>query len=200
MTGKTWLLLMTIFAFPCTSRASFLDLSDGVRIKMQDYAHRRIACDGSTCVDFIQKKFSFSACFFKKSLSRVAEKNGFFRYENLSEEGKRQIQSLPQHAMVYAEGSCSWLYQATLKKVGNFNVYESTNVLCRDGSTNTGEPATCYVAALEPSGLKASSLSVFITSVVDKPPSPSKGLSKIAQYRVDAIHAVIESIQIIPHD
>jgi hypothetical protein len=180
--------------------ANVINLDGGVRLKTQSYTHKHISQDGSICADFVKKELLVSACFYGKSLDEAAERNGFFRYRNLSEEGKRQMQLLPLNAMVYAEGSYSWLYQTTSIKIGDFKGYESTNVLCRDGSTNTGEPATCYAAALEPSGSAASSLSVFVMAIVDKPPGSPKALSLVAQHRIDAIHAVIESIQILPCD
>jgi len=173
-----------------------LNLDGGIKIDIANYGHRRSSLDGSTCVDFVGEHFPFFACFFTKRFRETAESNGFFRYADLSEEGKRQIQPLSPDAVVYAEGSYSWLYQATRRELGEFSVYETDHVLCRNDSTGIGQPAICYVAALEPLNKGSQPLSIYITAIIEQPPGPAGKTSSVERQRIDRIHLVIKTIKI----
>ncbi|WP_156441381.1 MULTISPECIES: hypothetical protein [unclassified Burkholderia] len=197
MKPRRSLLLACLFVWTFDSTAGELELGGGVAIELPGYAHRRMSFDGSTCVDVEKKGFSFVTCFSERRLSESARDNGFEKYSDLSSENKGRIQSLPSEAYVYVMGgSYGWLYPATHKRLGKFDVYEVDNVLCRDDSPGLGQPATCYAAALSPLVIRNLSLSIYIDAIIDEPAIPGNKISAKAKCRVESIRAFIGTLKI----
>lgn len=69
-------------------------------------------------------------------------------------------------------GSYGWLYPTKHNRLGQFDVYEVDNVLCRDDLPGLGQPATCYTAALSPFVIRNLPLSIYVDAIIERPPAP----------------------------
>ncbi len=176
--------------------AGTVTFENGVNIDLLFYRNRQINLDGSVCVDVIRSNVTAAICSYKRSTDDVVGNNGFFKYKDLSQEGVKQVPSLPGDAYVYAEGGYSFLYPASKKRIGDFVAYEVDNVLCKTDSDDGGRPAVCYVAALVSGHHPNMNPDIFVFSIIEQPPSPGGDLSKRARESIRVINEIIRSIKI----
>lgn len=193
-TFMSLLLTMALIATPVHA-SDILNLDHGIKIELPKYEHKRSTYGGSVCVDIKQQAVAVTVCFVDKPFANAAQDNGFYRYGDLADNSKSQLPTSPEDAIVYIEGSYNWPYQTSIKRIGDFNVYEASNVLCRDEAS---EPATCYAAGLTTLKSTVLPISIFVGSTVEKPPEPSGHLSRNGEARVHMIHEILEQMKIRP--
>lgn len=191
LTGLPWL------ASP--SYAQNLTFNNGTKIHLPTYENRRANPDGSgsVCVDVNQLEAIVTICLYNKTSDKIAQDNGFIKYGELSLEGRNRISPLPDDALVYVEGSYSTLYETRKEKIGDFIVYEADNTLCDVSDTREKRPAVCYAAALVPSKKSNVPPAIFVSAIIEQPPTPGGKLSKNAEGKVNSINKIIKSMKII---
>ncbi|MDN7929661.1 hypothetical protein QZM52_00010 [Burkholderia metallica] len=175
--------------------ARTVTLENGVKIDLPVYRNKQVNSDGSVCVDVNRFNVTATICSYKKATDAAVRSNGFFKYKDLSLMGGRQIPSLPDDALVYAEGGYSFLYPANKKRIGGFVVYEADNILCKTDSDDGERPAVCYAAALVSGKKPDMSPTIFVFSVIEQPPTPGGNLSEKAKEKVVIINEIIRSIK-----
>jgi hypothetical protein len=168
----------------------------GVSVDFQIYESKRVNSDGSVCVDVSRLGVIVAICLYNKSTDEMVRNNGFIEYKKLSPEAARNISVLADDAFVYAEGGYSFIYPTSRKRIGDFIAYEAENVLCKDDSGGEASPAICYVAALAFAKKPDAPPAIFVSAIIEKPPTPGGRLSKEARGKVAAINAIIRSIKI----
>jgi len=94
------------------------------------------------------------------------------------------------------EGEYSAIYEIRKEEIGDFIVYEADNTLCDVSEAAERRPAVCYVAALIPSKKSNSPPAIFVSAVVEQPPTPGGRLGKKAEDKVNSIKKIIKSIKI----
>ncbi|VWC38882.1 hypothetical protein BAR24066_06820 [Burkholderia arboris] len=197
MRPRLSLLLACLPMWACDSTASELELSGGITIELPNYAHRRTSFDGSTCVDVGKKDFFFVVCFSGRRLSESARDNGFKKYSDISSEDMGRVQPLPSEAYVFVTGgSYGWLYPTKHRRLGEFDVYEVDNVLCRDDSPGLGQPATCYTAALSSHVIRNLPLSIYVDTIIEKHLGPVNEISAMAKFHIESIREFIKKLKI----
>ncbi|WP_124580438.1 hypothetical protein [Burkholderia contaminans] len=180
------------------SYAQYLTFNDGMKVHLPAYENKRANPDGSdsVCVDINQPETLITICTYNKTSDKIARDNGFIKYGELSSEGKDRIPPLSDDAIVYFEAEYSALYEAREEKIGDFIVYEADNTLCDISETAEKRPAICYVAALAISRNTNSPPAIFVSAVIEHPPTPGGRLGKKAEDKVNSIKRIIKSIKI----
>ena len=180
------------------SYAQNLTFNDGTEIRLPAYEKKRANPDGSgsVCVDVNQLEIMATICLYDKSSDEIARDNGFIKYGDLSPEARSRISQFPDDALVYVEGGYSAVYEIRKEKIGDFIVYEADNTLCDVSETAEKRPAVCYAAALIPSKKSNSPPAIFVSAVIERPPTPGGRLGKKAKDKVNSIKKIIKSIKI----
>ncbi|WP_124604449.1 hypothetical protein [Burkholderia sp. Bp9142] len=186
----------------CTCVASPLHarkvvLNNGVKVDLPIYENKRIDSDGSVCVDVSRLRVTATICLHGKSTDDVVWNNGFIKYRNLPAEGLRRVPLLPDDAFVYVEGGYNVLYPARKKMIGDFVTYDADNVLCKVDSNDGERPAICYAAALVSVKSPGENPVIFVSAIIEQPPTPGGRLSEKAENKVRAINAIIKSIKLM---
>ncbi len=166
-------LLMCSDAFP-----DVIDIGDGILLKIPPHFNLPKREDGSICVSSKERKLDLTICIDKSGFTRAGERHGFFRYDELTEEGKGQVGELDENPMVYASGS--WTYKTYHYKSRDFDIFEADDVLC-----NIGEPTlphSCYAAVLRPSGVNSIDFAVFAFSEMAKNRERKNRLARIRKF------------------
>ncbi|UVE69136.1 hypothetical protein L2Y90_20505 [Burkholderia pyrrocinia] len=199
VTAITLLILAGLLGLASPSYAKNLTFNSGTKIHLPTYENERTNPDGSgsVCVDVNQLGTIVTICLYNKTSEKIAQDNGFIKYGELSSEGRDRISSLPDDALVYVEGGYNTLYETRKERIGDFIVYEADNALCDVSDTIEKRPAVCYVAALIPSKKSNAPPAIFVSAIIEQPPTPGGKLSKKAEGKVNSINKIIKSIKII---
>ncbi|WP_420210777.1 hypothetical protein ACN8ZM_06315 [Burkholderia aenigmatica] len=171
-------MLIYLFLMCSNAFADTIDIGDGIILKIPPYFNLSKRDDGSTCVSAKEKNLDLTICIDKSSFTRAGERYGFFRYDELTEEGKGQVGKLDGNPMVYASGS--WTYKTYHYKSRDFDIFEADDVLC-----NIGEPTlphSCYAAVLRPSGVNSIGVAVFAFSEMAKNRERKSRLARIRKF------------------
>ena len=189
-------LLVYFLVGACEAIASEIDLGSGVAVEVPGYVGGRTSFNGLMCGNVDEGDFSIVVCFSGKMLRDSAGDGGFKQYRDLSIAEKQRVEELSNETYVYAEGGYSWLYPTTHRQLGELDVHEVDNVLCRDDSSELGKPARCYAAALESHVGKKRPLSIYVDAIIEKPPVPGNKNGVSTRRRIEAIHVIVKSIKI----
>jgi hypothetical protein len=178
--------------------AQSLKFNGGMEVRLPYYEKKRANPDGSgsVCVDVNRLKVMATICLYNKTSDKISQDNGFVKYGELSAEGRSRIFPIPDDAFVYLEGGYSTIYEIRKEKIGDFIVYEAENTLCDVSETAEKRPAVCYAAALVPSKKSNSPPAIFVSAVIEQPPTPGGRLSKKAEDKVNSIKEIIKSISV----
>ncbi|WP_227791594.1 PAAR domain-containing protein [Burkholderia sp. BE17] len=181
------------------SYAQNITFNNGTEIHLPTYENKRTNPDGSgsVCVDVNRLEAIATICLYDKTSYKITQDNGFIKYRELSSEGRNRISSLPDDALVYVEGSYSTLYETRKGKIGDFIVYEADNTLCDVSDATEKRPAVCYAAALIPSKKSNTPPAIFVSAIIEQPPTPGGALSKKAENKVNSIRKIIKSIRVV---
>ena len=190
-TGLPW------FASPSYSKN--ITFNNGIKIHLPNYESKRTNPDGSgsVCIDVNQLETIATICLYNKTSDKVAQDNGFIKYGELSSEGGNRISPLSDDALVYVEGGYSTIYETRKEKIGDFIVYAADNALCDVSETAENRPAVCYAAALIPSKKSNAPPAIFVSAIIEQPPTLGGKLGKKAESKVNSINKIIKSIKII---
>ncbi|MBR8180849.1 hypothetical protein KDW54_00435 [Burkholderia ambifaria] len=180
------------------SCAKNLTFNGGMEIHLPAYKKKRANPDGSgsVCVDMNQLGIITTMCLYNEPSDKVSQDNGFIKYRDLSPEGRGRISQFPDDALVYVEGGYGAVYETKKEKIGDFIVYEADNTLCDVSENAERRPAVCYVAALIPSKKPNSPPAIFVSAVIEQPPTPGGKLGKKAEDKVSSIRKIIEFIKV----
>jgi hypothetical protein len=181
-----------------SSYAQYLTFNDGMEVHLPAYKNKRANPDGSdsVCVDVNQSETTTIICIYNKTSDKIARGNGFIKYGELPPELKDRIPTLSDDALVYFEAMYSAIYELREEKIGDFIAYEADNTLCDISETAEKRPAVCYVAALVTSKKPNSPPAVFVSAVIEHPPTPGGRLCKKTEVKVNSIKRIIKSIKI----
>lgn len=180
------------------SYAQYLTFNDGMKVHLPAYENKRANPDGSdsVCVDVNQPETITIICIYNKTSDKIARDNGFIKYGELSPEAKNRIPPFSNDALVYFEAGYSALHEVREERIGDFIAYEADNTLCDISETAEKRPAVCYVAALAISKKTNSPPAIFVSAVIEHPPTPGGKLGKKAEAKVNSIKRIIKSIKI----
>ncbi|UXU91934.1 hypothetical protein [Burkholderia sp. S-53] len=190
LTGLPWL--------TSPSYAQNLTFNNGTKIHLPTYENKRINPDGSgsVCVDVNRLETTAAICLYNNASDKIAQDNGFVKYREISSEGRNRISPLPDDALVYVEGGYSTLYETRKEKIGDFIVYEADNTLCDISEAEEKRPAVCYVAALISSKEINMPPAIFVSAIIEQPPTPGGKSGKKSADKLNSIKRIIESIKI----
>ncbi|WP_155623358.1 hypothetical protein [Burkholderia diffusa] len=192
------LILINLLWFSSASYSKKKLFVDGAEVHLPSYEKKRANPDGSgsVCVDVNQLETIVTICVYNKASDNIARNNGFVKYGELPPEGRSRISPLPDEHLVYVEGGYGALYEVKKERVGDFIVYETDNTLCDVSDSVEKRPAVCYVAALVPSMKPNSSPAIFVSAIIEQPPTPGGKLGKKAEDKVGTIKKIIKSIRL----
>ncbi|MCU9956986.1 hypothetical protein OEJ37_26860 [Burkholderia sp. BKH01] len=178
--------------------AQNLTFNNKTKIYLPAYENKRTNPDGSdsVCVDVNRTEVVATICLYNKTSDKTAQDNGFIKYRELASEGRNRISPLSDDALVYVDGNYGTLYETRMEKIGDFIAYEADNTLCDISDTAERRPSVCYVAALIPSKKSNVPPAIFVSAVIEQPPTPGGELSKKAADKVNSIRKIIKSIKI----
>ncbi|WP_155646748.1 hypothetical protein [Burkholderia territorii] len=198
MAVTAFLILIAMLGFASTSCAKNISFKSGMEIDFKDCDNKRVNPDGSdsVCVDVDRLEAMATVCIYNQASDKISQDNGFIKYRELPQEGRDRISPLPDEALVYVEGSYGAVYELKREEIGDFIVYEIDNTLCDASATAEKRPAVCYVAALVPSKTANAPPAIFVSAIIEQPPSRGGKLDKKAENKVESIKKIIESIRL----
>ena len=161
--GSVMGILIFILLFPIMASAATLMLQDGIHVGMPSYVNPVKKDDGSVCVSSGKRELDLTICMVGVKFLSAAEERGFFRYDEIHEDGRNQVGGRRGDFMVYANGS--WTYPTSHYKSRYFNIFEIDDVLCNAGDST--QTHSCYAAALQPVGNDSINLAIFAFAGID---------------------------------
>lgn len=89
--GSVMGILIFILLFPTMAFAATLMLPDGIHVGMPSYVNPVRKDDGSVCVSSGKRELDLTICMVGVKFLSAAEERGFFRYDEIPEDGKNQV-------------------------------------------------------------------------------------------------------------